>query len=81
MAVDLSAMRNLFEGGALKAAIVAPAPMQTDGWVFMVELANGKQETMTVARSTRQKIYKSFEAVRADAERIGFRDLRVQLAQ
>lgn len=28
MAVDLSAMRKLFEVGALKEAIVAPAPME-----------------------------------------------------
>ncbi|EMA4529851.1 plasmid replication protein RepB [Pseudomonas aeruginosa] len=80
MAVDLSAMRKLFEGGALKAAIVAPAPLEKGAWVLVVERADGAHEYMTVARSTRQKIYKSLESVSADAARVGFREVRLQVA-
>jgi hypothetical protein len=80
MAVDLSAMRKMFESGALKGAIVAPAPMENGAWVLMVERIDGAHEHMTVARSSRQKIYKSLESVRADAERVGFREVRLQVA-
>lgn len=80
MAVELSVMRKLFEGGALKAAIVAPAPLEKGAWVLIVERLDGQMEHMTVARSTRQKIYKTLESVSADAVRVGFREVRVQVA-
>ncbi|RQB79784.1 plasmid replication protein RepB [Pseudomonas aeruginosa] len=80
MAVDLSAMRELFEVGALKEAIVAPAPMEKGGWLLLVNRSDGAQEHLTLARSTRPKIYKSLEHVRADAERVGFREVRLQVA-
>lgn len=80
MAVDLSAMRKLFEAGALREAIVVPAPMENGAWVLMVERLDGVHEHMTIARSDRQKIYKSLESVRADAARVGFREVRLQVA-
>ena len=80
MAVDLSAMRKLFEAGALREAIVSPAPMENGAWVLMVERLDGAHEHMTIARSDRQKIYKSLESVRADAARVGFREVRLQVA-
>ncbi|HDZ55294.1 hypothetical protein LCGC14_0393390 [marine sediment metagenome] len=80
MSVDLSAMRKLFEFGALKAAIVAPAPMEDGAWMIMVERADGQRDPMTIARSSRIKGYKSLEAAAADARRVGFGEVRVQLA-
>lgn len=41
MAVDLSAMRKLFNKGGLKTAIVAPAAMQS-GWELIVVHTDGK---------------------------------------
>ncbi|WAH62204.1 plasmid replication protein RepB (plasmid) [Pseudomonas silvicola] len=70
-------MRDLFKDGALKAAIVAPAPMQQNAWVLTVERTDGSHEYMTVARSTRHKIYKSLEAVSADVARVGFSEVKV----
>lgn len=80
MSVDLSAMRKLYQDGALMAAVVAPAPMERGAWVFMVVRRDGSEAYMTVARSDRQKIYKSLDAVRADAERVGFEEVRLQVA-
>ncbi|AUA86869.1 plasmid replication protein RepB [Pseudomonas aeruginosa] len=80
MAVDLSAMRKLFEVGALREAIVAPAPMEKGSWLLLVSRSDGTKEHLTLARSTRPKIYKSLEHVRADAERVGFREVRLQVA-
>ncbi|WP_036993408.1 hypothetical protein [Metapseudomonas furukawaii] len=78
--MDLQAMRRLFEVGALSEAIIAPAPMESGAWVLMVERRDGLLEHMTVARTDRQKIYKSLESVRADAERVGFRKVTLQVA-
>ncbi|MGY2355162.1 MULTISPECIES: plasmid replication protein RepB [Pseudomonas] len=77
MAVDLSAMRKLYKDGALKAAIVSPAPMEIGAWVLTVERTDGSHEYMTVARKDRHKIYKSLESVSADAARVGFSEVKV----
>ena len=79
MVVDLSAMRKLYQDGALKAATVAPAPMERGAWVLMVDRTDGSQSYMTVARSDRQKIYKSLESVHADAKRVGFTEVTTQV--
>lgn len=80
MGVDLSAMRKMFEVGALRSAIVAPVPLKNGEWMLMVERLDGGHECMTVARTTRQKIYKSLESVRADAARVGFREVTLRVA-
>lgn len=79
MAVDLSAMRKLFNDGGLKSAIVAPAPMQKNGWELIVVHTDGTLDYMTVARSDRRKIYKSLESVHADAKRVGFVEVTTQV--
>jgi hypothetical protein len=78
--MDLSDMRKQFRKGAFEAALVAPAPMESNAWIFIVQRTDGKQEHMTIARSDRQKIYKSLDAVRADVERVGFKDVRWMVA-
>jgi len=80
MAVDLSAMRKLYQKGALKTAFIAPAPMERGAWVLMVVCNDGSQEYMTIARTSRHKIYKSLESVRADVERVGFNEVNLQVA-
>ena len=80
MAVDLSAMRKLYQDGALENAVVAPAPTETGAWVFSVIHTDGTIDTMTIARSTRQKIYKSLDAVAADAERVGFKEVKLEVS-
>ncbi|AVK29678.1 putative repB (plasmid) [Pseudomonas aeruginosa] len=54
--------------------------MEKGGWLLLVNRSDGAQEHLTLARSTRPKIYKSLEHVRADAERVGFREVRLQVA-
>jgi hypothetical protein len=80
LAMDLQAMRKLFETGALKEALISPAPMEQGSWVLMAVRLDGHHEHMTVARSERAKVYKSLDAVRADAVRVGFREVRFQVA-
>lgn len=78
--MDLQAMRTLFESGALREAVISPAPMEPAGsWVLMVTRGDGLIEHMTVARSDRQKVYRSLDAVSADAQRVGFREVRLQV--
>lgn len=77
--MDLSFMREQFNKGVLSAAVVAPAPSVQDAWVLIVHTKDGKEAVMTVARSDRQKVYKSLDAVRADAARVGFTDVRWKL--
>lgn len=80
MAVDLSAMRKLFQKGLLKEAIVAPAPMQAEAWVLTVVRTDGSCEYMSIARQERHKIYSSAGAALADARRVGFSEVRAQVA-
>lgn len=80
MGVDLSAMRKMFEVGALRSAIVAPVPLREGEWMLMVECLDGGHDYMTVARTTRQKVYKSLESARADAARVGFSEVRLRVA-
>lgn len=79
MAVDLSEMRKLYQNGALKAATVAPVPMVRGAWVLMVIRTDGSEVYMTIARSDRQKIYKSLESVHADAKRVGFSEVTTKV--
>jgi hypothetical protein len=79
MAVDLSAMRKLFQDGGLRSAIVVPVPMQQNAWELIAVCTDGSKEHMTVARSDRRKIYKSLESVHADAKRVGFVEVTTQV--
>lgn len=76
--MDLSGMRKLYQGGGLKAAIVAPAPRQ-NGWELSVVRIDGTLDYMTIARSDRRKIYKRLESVHLDAKRVGFDEVTTQV--
>jgi hypothetical protein len=80
MAVDLSGMRELYRKGSLRAAFIAPAPMEPGGWILLVDRDDGSTEYMAVARTDRYKIYKSLEAVVADVERVGFNEAKLKVA-
>lgn len=77
--VNLSQMRFLYECGALARAVLAPAPMES-GFIMIVERKDGKDETMSVTKGDRHKIYKSLEAAREDAKRIGFVEVILKVA-
>lgn len=78
--MDLSAMREKFQEGDLRAAVAIPVEMTRDAWLLMIIRNNGTNEFMTVARSDRHKVYKSLEAVHADAERVGFAEMKIRFA-
>ena len=48
--------------------------------MLSVERTDGKQEFVTVARETRNKIYKSLAAAQVDIARIGFREATLLVA-
>lgn len=80
MAVDLSKMRKMFKKGALKSAIVAPAALE-EGWELIVIKTDGTPVCMTIAKSTRKKIYKSLESVHNDAKRVGFDEVTTKVGE
>lgn len=80
MAVELSVMRQLFEGGALKSVIIAQAPLEEGSWILMVEKLDGRIDYLTPSRSTVHKKYRSLKAATADARRVGFREITLRVA-
>ncbi|MFA0921418.1 hypothetical protein ALP73_01132 [Pseudomonas coronafaciens pv. garcae] len=80
MAVDLSGMRKLYSKGSLRGAFIAPAPMKPGGWILLVDHNDGSRDYMAVARTDRYKIYKTLEAAAADAERVGFSEVKLKVA-
>ena len=71
MATDLSGMRNLYKAGRLKAAFITPGDGHNE-WLLTCVRDDGTHEQMTIAKSSRIKIYKSLESVHLDAKRVGF---------
>lgn len=80
-AMDLKTMRGQFERGLLQEAIIAPAPLEADTWLFLVVNRNGRQDCMTIARTSTPKLYKSVDGAVSDAVRVGFRTVQVQAQQ
>lgn len=79
MAANISKMRKLFEEGRLVEAVIAPA-QKPGSWVFIAQRTDGILENMTVAISSRLKVYKSLEAAVADATRVGFEEVKLKVA-
>lgn len=79
-AMDIQSMRSLFDVGVLQEAIIAPAPMEAGSWILLVQKFDGTLEHMTVARSKRQKIYKSLDSAVADVTRVGFKSMKLSVA-
>ncbi len=79
MNVDLAACKQLFAYGALRGAVVAPYPMTEGAWNILIERQDRILEPLNGFRKTEPKVYKSLNAALADAARIGFREVRVQI--
>lgn len=81
MNVDLGACKQLFAYGALRGAVVTPYPMIDGAWNMLIERQDRILEPLNGFRKTEPKIYKSLKAALADAARIGFKEVRVQINQ
>lgn len=81
MNVDLAACKQLFAYGALRGAVVTPYPMTEGAWNILIERQDRILEPLNGFRKTEPKIYKSLNAALADAARIGFKEVRVQIKQ
>lgn len=79
MNVDLAACKQLFAYGALRGAVVCPYPMQDGAWNILIERNDRVLEPLNGYRKSDPKVYKSLQAALADAERIGFKEVRVQI--
>ncbi len=81
MNVDLGACKQLFAYGALRGAVVTPYPMIEGAWNMLIERQDQILEPLNGFRKTEPKVYKSLKAALADAARIGFKEVRVQINQ
>ena len=78
--MDLEKARVYFEAGSLAGAEIQPAQMGA-GWVVELRQGSGERHLLSVARTTRHKVYKTLEAAAADARRLGFRSVTVYLVR
>lgn len=77
--MEIRLLRQLFKEGMLLSATIAPAPMQPDSWLMVFDKPSGEQECITKARTSIDKYYKRINGAIADAELIGFQDVRIKL--
>jgi hypothetical protein len=77
--MELNELKNVFDAGGLKSAIVTAAPLE-DGFIVMVTDSNKKQHTMSAQRSDSQpRVFKSISAAITNATNIGFREVLFKL--
>ena len=72
-------LKQLFGEGMLLSATIMPAPMQQGRWLMVFDKPSGEQEKITKARSDIDKVYKRIYGAIADAEQIGFQEVKVRL--
>lgn len=75
--MEIKVLKTLFENGALNSAVVAPAPMEPDKWVILIETRHGLHEHLTTAHSKDEKLFKRLPAALEDVRRIGFQQVTV----
>ena len=75
--MEIKVLKQLFENGALNAAIVTPAPMEPDKWLIVIETKHGLHEYLTTANSKKEKLFKRLPAALEDVRRIGFQQVTV----
>ena len=75
--MEIKVLRQLYDNGALSAAIVAPAPMEPDKWMIIIKTFAGSHESLTTANSKQDKCFKRLPAALEDVRRIGFKEATV----
>ncbi|WP_293648031.1 plasmid replication protein RepB [Thiolapillus sp.] len=77
--MEIRLLRQLFQEGILLSATIVPAPMEPDRWLLVFDKSSGGQERITKARSDIDKVYKRINGAIADAEEIGFQEVKIRL--
>ncbi len=77
--MEIRLLRQLFQEGMLLSATIVPAPMEPDRWLLVFDKPSGGQERITKARSDIDKVYKRINGAIADAEEIGFQEVKIRL--
>jgi len=73
--MELKELKNVFDAGGLKSAVVTSAVMG-EGFIVIVTDSNKKQHTMSAQRSDSQpRVFKSIGAAITNATKIGFREV------
>ena len=75
--LELKVLKQLFRNGALSAATVVPASIESDRWLVVIETKHGLHERMTRANSKKEKLFRSLPAAFEDLRRIGFKQATV----
>lgn len=65
--------------GEVQNAVVLPASNKFDSWLLLLIDVNGKRHTVTRARKSVIKIYKSLDSALTDARVMGFKTINVEL--
>ena len=77
--MEIRLLKQLFQEGMLLSATIVPAPMEPDRWYLVFDKVSGGQERITKARSDIDKVYKRINGAIADAEEIGFQEVKIRL--
>lgn len=77
--MEIRLLRQLFQEGMLLSATIVPAPMESDRWLLVFDKVSGGQERISKARSNVDKVYKRINGAIADAEDIGFQEVKIRL--
>lgn len=77
--MEIRLLRQLFQEGMLLSATIVPAPMESDRWLLVFDKSSGGQERISKARSNIDKVYKRINGAIADAEDIGFQEVKIRL--
>jgi hypothetical protein len=78
--MELNELKNVFDAGGLKSAIVTSATMQR-GYIVIVTDSKKKEHVLSAQRSDSQaRVFKSITAAITNATNIGFREVLFKLA-
>jgi len=80
--MELKELRIIFENGGLKAVTIKSDPL-TQGYIIIAESANKEVHVMTSQRESSNvpRTFKSIDAAAANAQKIGFKRIKLDLSQ
>ncbi len=77
--MELNELKNIFDAGGLKSALVTSAVMG-EGFIVIVVDSKKKEHVMSAQRSDSQpRVFKSISAAITNATKIGFREVTFKL--
>jgi len=73
--MELNELKNVFDAGGLKSAVVTRAPLQ-EGFIVILMDCKKKEHVMSAQRSdSHPRVFRSITAAITNATKIGFREV------